>query len=129
MAPETHTRYRVQKLIRYGEWLERHADILVALIDVVDEKHTMGIEGDSEDHFYAILGMGDAVSGLNDLAMTLRHRYTVEEFEVEHGKDVTLHQRYAEKDKRWQVVIEAPKPKLQQDDLKEEEKEEKKDGE
>ena len=32
-APETHTRYRVQRLIRMGEWLERNEAALQLAID------------------------------------------------------------------------------------------------
>ena len=39
MAPETHTRYRVQRLIRLGEWLERNQDLLVLAFDVMDDAH------------------------------------------------------------------------------------------
>ena len=33
MAPETHTRYRVQRLIRMGEWLERNEAALQLAIE------------------------------------------------------------------------------------------------
>ena len=39
MAPQTHTRYRVQKLIRMGEWLERNQDALVLAFEVINEAH------------------------------------------------------------------------------------------
>ena len=38
MAPQAHTRYRVQ-LIRLGEWLERNKDALVLAFEVVNEAH------------------------------------------------------------------------------------------
>ena len=39
MAPETHTRYRVQRLIRMGEWLERNKDAFMLASEVINEAH------------------------------------------------------------------------------------------
>ena len=39
MAPKTHTRYRVQRLIRLGEWLERNEAALTLAADVISEAH------------------------------------------------------------------------------------------
>ena len=44
MAPQTQTRYRVQQLIRKGEWLERNWDFLLSLIDSIDESHDQLLE-------------------------------------------------------------------------------------
>ena len=45
MAPETHTRYRVQRLlIRLGEWLERNEAALTVAADVINEAHDLLVE-------------------------------------------------------------------------------------
>ena len=41
MAPETHTRYRVQRLIRLGEWLERNEAALTLAADVITTLTTL----------------------------------------------------------------------------------------
>ncbi len=43
------TNYRVQRLIRMGEWLEEHEAILIALFDSIDDAHTDAMESEGDD--------------------------------------------------------------------------------
>ena len=105
MAPETHTRYRVQKLIRMGEWLERNAPALVTAFDALDAAHDFIAESEScsDDAFFM---MFNPIRSLQMCMMELR----CDDWGVERGKDVTLYHQFAAEDKKYEVVIEAPKP-------------------
>ena len=107
MAPETHTRYRVQKLIRMGEWLERNAPALVTAFDALDAAHDFIGESEncSDDAFFM---MFNPIRSLQMCMMELR----CDDWGVERGKDVTLYHQFAAEDKKYEVVIEAPKPQL-----------------
>jgi len=110
MAPETHTRYRVQKLIRMGEWLERNAPAMVTAFDAMDAAHDfLGDENCSCDDAYCM--MVSPIRSLMACMMELRR----DEWDVERGKDVTLYHQFASKDKKYEVVIEAPKPQIDGD--------------
>jgi len=114
MAPETHTRYRVQRLIRLGEWLERNQDALVLAYEVINEAHDTLIdppEGLSGDDIVEQVGFQQlhAVTTLRTLIQDLR--FGVPTRNVKRGTDVTLHHPLAWGDKQYEVVIEAPKPK------------------
>ena len=41
--------YRVQRLIRMGEWLEANKDIIVALFDCIDDAHTEAYNNEADD--------------------------------------------------------------------------------
>ena len=111
-TPETHTRYRVQRLIRMGEWLERNEAAIVLAYDVLNEAHDKMIDGDetlnpnvlidcvSHDQMQALLT-------LQPIIMDLR---LASDWDVKRGEDVTLHHPYAAPGKKHQVVMEAPKP-------------------
>ena len=112
MAPETHTRYRVQRLIRQGEWLERNQDALIALYDVIDEAHDMLVEspeGLSDNDVVELVGFKQmqALKGMSRLMQELRHDLPTRN--VKHGGDVTIHHPYAYK-QEYEVVIKAPVP-------------------
>lgn len=122
MAPETHTRYRVQKLIRYGEWLEQNADVIYSLMELLDDRHSDAMEALTEDKvdeymaFEAVYEMTQSLSALRTVLRPLskNFRYDCKEFEVEMGKDVTLYQPYACKEHRYQVVMKAPTAKVEE---------------
>ena len=114
MAPETHVRYRAQRLIRLGEWLERNQDALVLAYEVINEAHDTLIdppEGMSADEIVEQVGFQQlhAVTTLRTLVQDLR--FDVPTRNVKRGEDVTLHHPFAHGDNQYQVVIEAPKPK------------------
>ena len=110
MAPETHTRYRVQRLIRKGEWLDRNADALVAFFDALDTAHDQLLEAEDTDMtVYAIGQMTAPLKALWHLTLELRHDSMCRD--IQRGTDVTIHHPYAVPGKEWEVVIEAPKPK------------------
>ena len=113
MAPETHTRYRVQRLIRLGEWLEKNQDTLVLAFDVIDEAHDMlvdPLEGLSESEVIEMAGFKQlqALQSMQRLMMELRHNIPTKH--VRRGVDVTIHHPYATKGE-WEVVMEAPQAK------------------
>ena len=115
MAPQTHTRYRVQRLIRLGEWLERNEAALTLAADVISEAHDLLV--DPPEHMptsdiVEVAGFKQlhAVMSLNKLMQELRHDLPTRQ--VRMGEDVTIHQPFAMPGKEWQVVIEAPKPNV-----------------
>lgn len=110
-TPETHTRYRVQRLIRMGEWLERNEAAIVLAYDVIDEAHNKMIDADETsdpNDLIDVVGMDQlqALLTLRPIIMDLR---LASDWDVKRGTDVTLHQPYAAPGKKHQVVIEAPK--------------------
>ena len=114
MAPETHTRYRVQRLIRLGEWLERNEAALTLAADVISEAHDTLIDPPEDmptSDVVEITGAQQmqAVMSLNKLVQELR--FNVPTRGVGRGGDVTLHHPFAYGANEYQVVMEAPKPK------------------
>ena len=110
MAPQTHTRYRVQRLIRKGEWLERNGDALVAFFDALDTAHDQLLEAEDEEMTaYAVGQMMSPIKALFHLTLELRHNSMCRG--IERGRDVTIHHPYAAPGMEYEVVIEAPKPK------------------
>ena len=114
MAPETHTRYRVQRLIRLGEWLERNEAALTLAADVISEAHDMLVDPPEDmpcSDIVEKVGFKqlNAVMSLDKMVQELRLDLPLRD--VNRGGDVTLHQPFAAPGHEWQVVIEAPKPK------------------
>ena len=117
ITPETHTRYRVQKLIRMGEWLQRNEAFLIALYEVIDTAHTDALEMELEDtlileylinkQLAPLRGMGSVMSELE--------REQRQDWGVERGTDVTLHHPNACPDHQHEVVMAAPKPNTNKD--------------
>ena len=113
MAPQTHTRYRVQRLIRLGEWLERNQHALVLAYEVINEAHDTLIDPPEDmpcSDIVEQVGFQQlhAVTTLRTLINDLR--FDVPTRNVKRGTDVTLHHPLAWGDKQYEVVIEAPKP-------------------
>ena len=113
MAPETHTRYRVQRLIRMGEWLERNKDAFMLASEVINEAHDTLIDPPEDTPCSDIVEQVGfqqlhAVTTLRTLANDLR--FAVPTKDVKRGTDVTLHHPLTWGDKQYEVVIEAPKP-------------------
>jgi len=109
MAPETHTRYRVQRLIRLGEWLERNQAALQLAIEVIDEAHDVLVDPPedmpcSDQCEMAGFKMMSPMAVLNRLRSELL--YSVPVRDVQMGKDVTLRHPYGEKE--FEVVMKAP---------------------
>ena len=114
MAPETHTRYRVQRLIRLGEWLERNEAALIMAFDVIDDAHELLIDPPedmpaSDSVEIAGFKMLQPLMAMQKMLTELRHDLPTRQ--VRMGEDVTIHQPFALPGKEWQVVIEAPTPK------------------
>ena len=120
-TPETHTRYRVQRLIRMGEWLERNEAALVLAYDVLDEAHDKIIDADETmdpNDLLDIVGHDQmqALLAMRPMIMDLR----LSDWDVKRGTDVTLRRPYASPKHRYEVVIEAPKPATDETSTKEE---------
>ena len=118
MAPETHTRYRVQRLIRLGEWLEQNEDALIMALQAIDMAHDTIIDPDEALTPAEVLEMVGSqmwypLKVLNRLRTDLCHGIPTRD--VKRGKDVTIYQRYASTENRYEVVMPAPVPKLEQD--------------
>ena len=115
MAPETHTRYRVQRLIRLGEWLERNEAALIMAFDVIDDAHELLVdppENMPTSDIVEISGfkMLHPILALQKMMMELRHDLPTRH--VKMGEDVTIHQPFAlGLNQEMQVVIPKPQPK------------------
>jgi len=110
--------FRTQRLIRMGEWLEQNEDALIALIESVDNAHTEAIDehcSEKADDTLALESIVDRqmrpLAALNQLLVPLRNGRL---WEVTMGEDVTLHQRFACAEHRWEVVIKAPVQEIEQ---------------
>ena len=113
MAPQTHTRYRVQRLIRLGEWLERNQHALVLAYEVINEAHDTLIDPPEDmpcSDIVEQVGFQQlhAVTTLRTLINDLR--FDVPTKGVKRGTDVTLHHPLAWGDKEYEVVMKAPEP-------------------
>ena len=111
MAPQTHTRYRVQRLIRLGEWLERNEAAITLAADVISEAHDTLVDPPEDMPTSDIVEQVgfqqmEAVMTLNRAIQDLR--FNVPTRDVKRGKDVTLHHPYAYGEKEYEVVIKAP---------------------
>ena len=113
MAPQTHTRYRVQRLIRLGEWLERNQDALVLAFEVINEAHDTLIDPPEDmpcSDIVEQVGFQQlhAVTTLRTIVNDLR--FDVPTKDVKRGTDVTLYHPFACPSKEYEVVIKAPQP-------------------
>ena len=111
MAPETHTRYRVQRLIRMGEWLERNAPALITAFDAIDNAHTDALEDHQPDALSIELITTRQAEPLKSM-MLMMAELRRDNWGVKRGTDVTLHHPFACDGKEYEVVIKAPQPKL-----------------
>jgi len=121
-TPETHTRYRVQRLIRMGEWLERNEAALVLAYDVLDDAHDKLCDPDETldpNELLDLVGhqQMQALLALRPMMMELR---MASDWDVKRGTDVTIRQPYACSKHKYEVVIEAPKPVTDETPTKEE---------
>ena len=114
-TPETHTRYRVQRLIRMGEWLERHRSMLVALYDSIDDAHTESLDLELEDTLILEMLQGKQSEPLDALGTVIGDIRHCPDWGVKRGEDVTLYHPGACEKHRYQVVIPAPKPHTEKD--------------
>ena len=117
---ESHTRYRVQKLIRMGEWLERNEAALVLAFDVLDDAHDKLCDPDETLNPNDLLDLVgheqmQALQALRPMMMDLRWP---SDWGVERNTDVTLHRPYQKC--KYEVVIEAQKPVTDKTPTKEE---------
>ena len=107
------TLYRTQRLIRMGEWLERNAATICLAFEVIDRANDKLIEHDDKeiaaDDLMQMVA-SEQISAIRALYPILGEINTYNDWDVEMGQDVTLHQPNACKDHRYEVVIEAPKP-------------------
>ena len=119
MAPQTHTRYRVQRLIRLGEWLERNEAAFLTAFDAINDAHDAAIDSGEEDDplspeerlEHLTFQQMQPLLSMQRLVQELR--FNVPTRDVKRGKDVTLHHPFACGEHEYEVVIEAPKPKLE----------------
>jgi len=111
MAPKTHTRYRVQRLIRMGEWLERNAPAIITAFDAIDDAHTDALEDHEPNALTVDIITSRQLQPLKSLMFALAELRR-DEWGVKRGTDVTLHHPFACEGKEYEVVIEAPKPQL-----------------
>ena len=107
---QSHTRYRVQKLIRMGEWLERNEAAIVLAYDVLNEAHDKMIDPDetlNPNDLLDIVGH-DQMQALMALRPMMTELRMASDWGAERDTDVTLHHPYACLKHKYEVVIEAP---------------------
>ena len=106
------TLYRTQRLIRMGEWLERNAATICLAFEVIDRAHDLTMDPPENMPCSDIVEQvsSQQVSAIRALYPILGEINTYNDWGVEMGQDVTLHQPNACKDHKYQMVIEAPKP-------------------
>ena len=112
IAPESHTRYRVQRLIRLGEWLVSNQSALITAFDAIDDAHDMLIDHEmSAGELVDCVGFKqmEPIKSMSRMFSELRHDIPTRN--VCRGSDVTLHHPFGAPGKEYEVVIEAPKPK------------------
>ena len=72
-----HERYRVQRLIRMGEWLEHNAPILLALFEGIDNAHTKAMDEDGPCDTIKLEELIDTqmnpLRGMFSLLLAIRH--------------------------------------------------------
>ena len=107
------TLQRTQRLIRMGEWLERNAATICLAFEVMDRANDKLLEHDdkeiSTDDLIQTVA-SEQISAIRALYPILGEINRYNDWDVEMGQDVTLHQPNACKEHRYKVVIEAPKP-------------------
>lgn len=111
MTPQTHIRYRAQRLIRMGEWLERNKDILITCFDAIDDAHTQMIdcEANYEDCLeYTSMKMMSPIKASQELMVELRHLLMCRD--VKRGTDLTMINRFGCEEHRETIVAKAPVP-------------------
>ena len=106
------TLYRTQRLIRMGEWLERNRATICLAFEVIDRAHDLTMDPPEDMPCSDIVEQvsSQQVSAIRALYPILGEINGYNDWGVEMGQDVTLHQPNACKDHKYQVVIEAPKP-------------------
>ena len=113
-TPETHTRYRVQRLIRMGEWLERHEALLIALYDSINDAHTEALEMELDDTLILECLIHEQLAPLRGLGTIIADLRDAPNWGVKRGEDVTLHHPRACEKHRYEVVMPAPKPNMEE---------------
>ena len=120
---ESYVRYRAQKLIRMGEWLERNEAAIVLAFDVLDEAHDKLCDVDEPSDLSELIDLVgheqmQALQALRPMMMDLRWTSEwVSDWSAD-NTDVTLHRPYQKC--KHEVVIEAPKPVTDETPTKEE---------
>ena len=122
MALQAHTCYRVQRLIRLGEWLERNQSALITAFDAIDEAQAVLLDSDEDMTAYQIIEragfkMIEPIKSINTMMAELRNNVPTRHAKM--GEDVTIHQpllyglkhQYVQDLKQMQVVIPKPQPK------------------
>ena len=115
MTPQALTRYRVQRLIRMGEWLERHKAVLVALFDSIDDAHTESLEAELEDTLILERLQAKQHAPLEALGGFIRELRGHPDWGVKRGEPVTLYHPDACEKHRYEVVIPVPEPRSEEE--------------
>ena len=118
---QSHTRYRVQRLIRMGEWLERNEAAIVLAFDVLDDAHDKLCDPDgtlSSNDLLDLVGheQMQALQALRPMMMDLRWTSEWVSNWTVGTSDVTLHRPYQKC--KHEVVIEAPKPQVDSEKIR-----------
>ena len=105
---ELSKRYRVQRLIRIGEWLEINAPILLGLFEAIDDAHTRALHDEQDDTLILeelTMTQMNPLRGLHSLLVPLMrfHDWGAKRENI----DVTLHYPMACKKHEYEIVIPA----------------------
>ena len=97
--------YRVQRLIRMGEWLEANKDILVALFDCVDDAHSEAMEVEADDTLILEVLINKQLTALKGLHRVIGPVRNEESWGVVRGEPVTMRHPFAPDELNVQVVL------------------------
>lgn len=114
MTPDEYKLYRIQRLIRMGEWLTRHRAMLVALYDAIDDAHTDSLETELVDTLLLETLQRKQSEPLQALGTVIRDLRGYDSWGAEPGKDVTLHNPNACEEHKYEVIIPAAKPETEE---------------
>lgn len=97
--------YRVQRLIRMGEWLEANKDIVVALFDCIDDAHTEAYANEEDDTLLLEQIVYKQMTPLKGMHQVLTKLRNETDWGVVRGEPVTMRHPMACSEHSVQVVL------------------------
>jgi len=105
---ELSKRYRVQRLIRMGEWLEANAPILLGLFEGIDNAHTKALNEEQDDTLILEELIDTQMNPLRGMRSLLNPLMRFNSWGAKRENvDVTLHHPMACKSHQYEIVIPA----------------------
>ena len=99
------TNYRVQKLIRMGEWLEENEAILIALFESIDDAHTDAWDKEGDDTITLETLCHKQLAPLRGMQQLLQNLRRPHNWGVLYGCPVTIKHKMACPDHMEQEIL------------------------